>query len=39
VDASDSAGDGEDLSDLDIADLVYVVDYMFNSGPAPLPCP
>ena len=23
----------------DIADLVYLVDYMFNAGPAPLPCP
>ena len=29
----DVNGDGS----IDIADLVYVVDYMFMSGPAPLP--
>jgi hypothetical protein len=28
--------DGED--EVDIADLVYLVDYMFNAGPAPV-CP
>ena len=25
--------------DVDISDLVYLVDYMFNQGPQPPPCP
>ena len=32
----DIDGDG---SDLNIADLVYLVDYMFNGGPEPPACP
>ena len=39
MDASDSMGDGEDISDVDISDLVYLVDFMFTGGPLPLPCP
>ena len=34
-----ASGSSESLSDIDIADLVYLVDYMFNQGPAPPSCP
>lgn len=33
---ADVDGHGELLN---ISDLVYLVDYMFQSGPAPVPCP
>jgi len=30
---------GESLADIDISDMVYLVDYMFNDGPEPPACP
>ena len=37
---ADINGSNTDPSgDSDIADLVYLVDFMFGGGPAPVPCP
>jgi hypothetical protein len=37
LNSADINGDDGDVPD--ISDLVYLVTYMFQSGPAPVPCP
>jgi hypothetical protein len=32
-------GDADDSGRINVADLTYLVDYLFRNGPPPPPCP